>query len=167
MTHITPVPTADLADEWGDKLRYLGIQFNNYGGHKAFAGAVTTVSCRGDNALVKQVLNTPSAGGVLVVDGGGNLESALCGDMIAAAAVNHGWVGLVICGAIRDSVAIGKLPLGVKALGRMPRKSAKEGTGQVDCVLQIGGVEIRPGDILHADEDGVVILPPESQPATA
>ena len=74
---------------------------------------------------MKSVLNSPGDGAVLVVDGGGSLETALMGDMIAAAAVTNGWSGVIINGAIRDRAALAQLPLGVKALGSNPRKSAR------------------------------------------
>ncbi len=55
------------------------------------------------------------------------------GDLIAASAVANGWAGVVINGAIRDRTAIAELPLGVKALGSNPRKSAKAGAGERHC----------------------------------
>ena len=94
---------------------------------------------------------------VLVVDGGGSLESALVGDLIAASAVEHGWAGVIVNGAIRDREAIGQLPLGVKALGSNPRKSAKDGVGEVDVVVEIGGVAFRPGAHVWADADGILV----------
>ena len=65
-----------------------------------------------------------------MVDGAGSLRTALMGDLIAASAVANGWAGVVINGAIRDRQAIAELPLGVKALGSNPRKSAKSGAGE-------------------------------------
>jgi hypothetical protein len=56
-------------------------------------------------------------GAVLVVDGGGSLHAALVGDVIAGIAVDRGWAGLVINGAVRDSVALNGLEIGIKALG--------------------------------------------------
>lgn len=159
MTQITPIPTVDLADQYLDDLRYCETQFRNYGGHKAFAGTVRTVKCRRDNGLIKQLLNSPGEGCVLVIDGGGEFYSALTGDMIATAAVKNGWSGLVINGAIRDSAEIGTLELGVKALGTSPRKSTKDRAGEVDVPVSFGGVTFNPGDVLHADADGVVLLP--------
>jgi regulator of ribonuclease activity A len=58
---------------------------------------------------------------------------------------------------VRDSVALLGMPLGVKALGTNPRKSAKEGAGEVDVVVKFGGVTFRPGALLHADEDGILV----------
>ena len=77
---------------------------------------------------------------MLVVDGGGSLHSALVGDMLAGAAVQNGWAGLVIHGAVRDSAALAGLGLGVKALGTNPRKSSKTGAGAVDVPVTFGGV---------------------------
>lgn len=148
--------TCDLYDD-DETLQSLSLPLQDLGGRKRFAGPVRTVRCHRDNGLVKQLLNTPGDGAVLVVDGGGNQESALMGDMIAAAAVANGWAGVVIHGVIRDRVALAGLDLGVKALGSNPRKSAKAGAGEVDAVVEFGGVSFRPGAMLHADEDGVLV----------
>ncbi|MFI0371327.1 ribonuclease E activity regulator RraA [Actinomadura sp. 1N219] len=149
--------TADLVDDFGDELRSCRTQFRQYGARLAFAGRVSTVRCNRDNGLVKKLLNTPSEGRVLVVDGAGSLASALMGDMIAAAAVANGWAGVVINGVVRDVAALRGLDLGAKALGSNPRKSAKDGAGAVDVPVMFGGVEFRPGDWLYSDEDGIVV----------
>ena len=149
--------TADLIDDHGDTLRSCSTQFRQFGGRSVFSGRVRTVRCHEDNGLVKQVLNTPGAGAVLVVDGGGSLRSALMGDMIAAAAVDNGWAGAVILGAVRDTRALGGLDLGVKALGSNPRKSAKDGAGRLDVPVVFGDVTFVPGEWLYSDEDGIVV----------
>ena len=158
---LTPVPTADLVDAYGDRLESISLQFRRFGQKSQFAGAIVTVKCREDNALLKRTLadHDDPVGRVLVIDGGGSLRSALVGDLIAGIAVERGWAGLIVYGAIRDSVAIDGLPIGVKALGTNPRKSGKTGAGLVDAAVVIDGVIVRPGQILHSDEDGVVILP--------
>lgn len=151
------IATADLHDDRGDELDSLSLPMIDLGGHVAFDGAVRTVRCHRDNALVKQVLATPGAGAVLVIDGGGSLESALVGDLIAASAVENGWAGVIVNGAIRDRVAMAALPLGVKALGSNPRKSAKDGVGEVDVPVTIAGVVFTPGRHVWADADGVLV----------
>lgn len=151
------IATADLYDERGDDLDSLALQLHDFGGRGAFDGPVRTVRCHRDNALVKAVLATPGAGGVLVVDGGGSLESALVGDLIAVSAVENGWAGIIVHGAIRDREAIRTLQLGVKALGTNPRKSAKEGVGEVDVTVTIAGVAFTPGRHVWADADGVLV----------
>ncbi len=156
----TSLATADLADAYGPELRVCDIQFRQFGGRRIFAGMVRTVCCHEDNGLLRDLLRTPGAGGVLVVDGGGSLRTALVGDLIAAAAKASGWAGLVLHGAVRDSAALSRLDLGIKALGTNPRKSAKTGAGAVDIAVTFGHVTFRPGDMLHADDDGIVVLPP-------
>lgn len=155
---MTPnLSTADLIDDHGDTLRSCSTQFRRFGGRTSFFGRVRTVKCHEDNGLVKQVLNTPGEGAVLVVDGGGSLRSALMGDMIAESAVANGWAGVVIFGAVRDTRALGELDLGVKALGSNPRKSAKDGAGRLDVPVTFGDVTFVPGEWLYSDEDGVVV----------
>lgn len=151
------VNTADLYDERGEELDSLALQFQTIGGHSHFSGPARTVRCFEDNALVKATLGTPGGGAVLVVDGGGSLRTALMGDLIAASAVSNGWAGVVVNGAIRDRTAIAALPLGVKALGSNPRKSAKAGAGEVDVELVIDGVTIRPGAMVWCDPDGILV----------
>lgn len=154
--------TADLVDEHGDALGVCDTQFRQFGKHRAFTGRVRTISCYQDNGLVRELLRTPGAGAVLVVDGGGSLHTALTGDLIAASAVENGWAGLVINGAVRDSALLAQLELGIKALGTNPRKSSKAKAGAVDVPVGFGGVTFTPGDLLYADDDGVVLLPSSS-----
>ncbi len=148
--------TCDLFDD-DESLQSVSLPFENFGAHPRFSGPVRTVRCYRDNGLVKSLLNSPGEGAVLVVDGAGSLESALMGDMIAAAAVENGWAGVVIFGAIRDRVALAETPLGIKALGSNPRKSAKESVGAVDLAVAFGGVTFVPGAMLYSDEDGILV----------
>ncbi|WP_017792136.1 ribonuclease E activity regulator RraA [Leucobacter salsicius] len=151
------ISTADLYDERGHELQSLALQLQDIGGVTGFSGPVRTVRCFQDNALVKEVLQTPGEGAVLVIDGSGSLETALVGDMIAGFAADNGWSGLVVNGAIRDRVAIGTLPLGVKALGSNPAKSTKTGAGSLDVPVEFAGVRFEPGAFVWCDEDGVLV----------
>lgn len=156
----TPTPgftTADLIDERGDELDSCDLQLRQYGGRRHFEGHVVTLRVNGDNALVKSTLQEPGEGRVLVVDGGGSLHSALIGDIIAGAAVDNGWSGVVLHGVVRDCVALAQLDLGVKALGTNPRKSGKTGAGERDVPVTFGGVTFQPGARLYSDDDGIVV----------
>ena len=152
--------TADLVDSYGEDLDSIPVQFRSFGLRRRFSGPVVTLKCFEDNALLKATLGDPAQppGSVLVVDGGGSLGTALVGDLIAALAVERGWAGLVIYGAVRDSVALDRLPIGIKALGTNPRRSTKTGAGSVGEMIDIAGVRIVPGRTLYSDEDGIVIL---------
>ena len=156
--------TADLVDEHADAVDSCDLQMRQLGGRSQFTGIIRTIRCERDNALVKKVLSEPGNGCVLVVDGGGSLRSALVGDLIAGSAVSNGWAGLVVNGAVRDSVALATLDLGIKALGTNPRKSSKQGQGEVDVEVTFGGVTFRPGHTLWSDDDGILVRAPETQP---
>lgn len=151
------IPTADLVDIIGDDVRSCDTQFNNYGGKTEYCGPITTIKCFQDNGMIKETLNSPGNGGVLVIDGDSSVHTALMGDLIAAAGVKNGWAGVVILGAIRDSAVVGTMDFGTKALGTNPRKSSKAGEGEKDIVLSFGGVDFVPGHILYADSDGIVV----------
>ncbi|MBB6346984.1 ribonuclease E activity regulator RraA [Nonomuraea muscovyensis] len=151
------IVTADLYDERGDRLDSCDLQLRQYGGRSAFAGAVATVRCHEDNALLKSILSEPGEGRVLVVDGGGSLHAALIGDVIAGLALANGWAGVVVNGAVRDVAALRELDLGVKALGSNPRKGGKQGTGERDVPVTFGGATFRPGAELFSDDDGILV----------
>jgi regulator of ribonuclease activity A len=156
-------PTADLYDEHGEALQSCDLQLRQFGAVHNFTGTVRTVRCREDNVLLKDVLSHPGRGEVLVVDGDGSLHSALMGDMIARAAVENGWEGVIINGAVRDVAILATLDLGIRALGSNPRKSVKLGAGEVDVPVSFGGVTFTPGDEVSADDDGIVVLPANGQ----
>lgn len=151
--------TADLYDEHGDALASCDVQFRQFGAVSGFSGPAVTVRCHEDNALLKSVLSEPGAGRVLVVDGGGSLHTALMGDLIAGLAVSNGWAGVVIHGAVRDVAVLRTMALGIKALGSNPRKSTKTGAGERDVPVTFGNATFGPGDLVHSDDDGVVVLP--------
>ncbi|MGA1598601.1 MAG: ribonuclease E activity regulator RraA [bacterium] len=149
--------TADLYDQHEETLRVVAPGFRSYGGHSRVAGAAKTLRVFEDNSLVRKLLEQPGGGRVLVVDGGRSMRCALLGDNLARLGVENGWIGVVVQGCIRDSAEIRSMPLGVWALGTNPRKSIKRGRGEVEVEIELGGVALRPGDWLYADEDGIVI----------
>lgn len=150
--------TADLYDELGEQLQVCEPALRDFGGRRAFAGPVETVRCHDDNSRVRECVSQPGHGRVLVVDGGGSLYCALLGDILAQKAVDNGWAGIVIDGCIRDASDIAEMPLGVKALAAIPRKSIRRDRGEAGIPISILGVDLSPGDQLYADEDGVVVL---------
>ncbi len=153
---MTDFSTPDLSDGAPD-ARALELALRNFGQVSRFGGAVVTIKCHEDNSLIKQCVEEPGAGRVIVVDGGGSRRRSLLGDMLAEKAVNNGWAGLVIHGSIRDVDEIALMALGVQALGACPVKTEKRGAGQRDIALELGGVTINPGDYVYADNNGVIV----------
>lgn len=152
-------PTTDLSDAHPE-LQICETQFRQFGGRRVFGGRIRTLKCREDTALIMQLLSTPGNGDILVIDGEGSLRCSLLGDRNAALAVEHGWSGLVINGAVRDAEGLRSLDLGVKALGPTPRRGGKTGLGEIDVPVRFGTAEFLPGGFLWSDADGIVVAPP-------
>jgi regulator of ribonuclease activity A len=155
--HEIDFKTADLSDQYDERIRICDPIFRDFGGRNRFCGPVVTVKCFEDNTPVKSTLAEPGQGRVLVVDAGGSMRCAMLGDLIAAGAVEQGWAGVILYGCIRDSRDIADMPLGVKALGTHPRKSIRRGEGQRDIPVTIAGVRFAPGDQVYCDEDGILV----------
>jgi len=150
--------TTDLSDAHPE-AETLPMVFRSFGGRPRFQGRVRTLKVFEDNALVRKVLEQEGQGQVLVVDGGGSLKTALLGGNLARLAWERGWAGVVVHGAVRDTAELKEVPIGLLALAATPRKSAKEGKGEVDVPLSLFGARVLPGSYLLADEDGLLLLP--------
>lgn len=150
--------TCDLSDARGDRARVLPPVFRHFGGRRRFAGEVVTVTCFEDNTRLKELVGTDGGGRVIVVDGGGSIRCALLGDLVAREALAHGWAGIVVWGCVRDTAVLETLDIGIAALAAMPRRSSKNGDGQIGAAVEVAGVPCAPGDTLVADEDGIVLL---------
>jgi regulator of ribonuclease activity A len=148
--------TPDLADGH-PRARALLLPWRDYGARLVFSGRAVTVKCFEDNSLVKELVQTPGDGRVIVVDGGQSMRRALLGDQLAATAVENGWSGLVIAGVVRDVEILETIDLGIKALGSCPQKTDKRGEGQRDVPVDIGGSTVNPGDFVYADRNGVLV----------
>lgn len=150
--------TADILDAHPAEAQVCGLVLHQFGGVASFAGSISTVRCDEDNVVLKRRLGEPGEGRVLVVDGGGSARVALLGEMVAGLAAANGWAGLVVNGCVRDSGALRRLGVGIKALGTNPRPSGKAGAGETDVPVEFGGITFRPGAMLYSDDDGVVVL---------
>jgi regulator of ribonuclease activity A len=149
--------TTDLCDAHPD-VQVCEPVFSDFGKRRAFFGPIATLKVFEDNALVRATLETPGAGRVLVVDGGGSLRCALVGGLLGRLAVDHGWAGLVVHGCVRDVLELAGCDVGVRALAAHPRKSEKGlHGGQAARDVRFAGVTFRPGSWLYADADGVVV----------
>jgi regulator of ribonuclease activity A len=110
-----------------------------------------------DNSLVRQALEGPGEGRVLVVDGGGSLRCALVGGMLGQLALDNDWAGIVVYGCVRDTEELNGMALGIRALQAHPRKSHKRGVGDSGLTVRFAGLTVRPGDWIYADEDGLLV----------
>jgi 4-hydroxy-4-methyl-2-oxoglutarate aldolase len=124
-----------------------------------FAGPALTVEIRpGDNLMIHAAMAIAKPGDVLVIDGKGDLSSALMGEIMSQQCVALGIVGVVIDGAVRDSVAIRELGLPMYAAGLNPNGPTKFVPGRLNHPISIGGVSVNPGDLVVGDADGVTVI---------
>ena len=119
----------DLCDQHGDALQVAEPLFHDYGGKPLFYGEAVTLSCFEDNSLVRELVASPGHGKVMVIDGGGSLRRALLGDQLAIKAVEQGWEGILIHGAVRD---LGTLA-GGQGAGGLSGQDRETRTGGAGC----------------------------------
>lgn len=131
-----------------------------------FAGPAITVEVRpGDNLMIHAALAVAQPGDVIVVDGKGDLSSALMGEIMSQQAVALGVVAVVIDGAVRDAEAIRALGLPMFAAGLNPNGPTKNVAGRLNHPISIGGVTVRAGDLVVGDADGVTVVEREKAAA--
>ncbi|QLC72553.1 ribonuclease E activity regulator RraA [Pseudomonas sp. LPB0260] len=155
MHYITP----DLCDAYPELVQVVEPMFSNFGGRDSFGGEIVTVKCFEDNSRVKELVEQPGKGKVMVVDGGASMRCALLGDMLAEKAVKNGWEGIVVYGCVRDVDVLAQTEIGIQALASHPLKSTRRGVGELDLALVFGGVTFRPGEYLYADNNGIIVSP--------
>jgi len=125
-------------------------------------GNALTVKVRpGDNLMLHKAIDIASPRDVIVVDAGGELSHALFGELMMRRAQQRGVAGLVINGAIRDYATIHADSFPVYALGVTHRGPYKDGPGEINVPVALGGMVVQPGDVIVGDEDGVVAVPLE------
>lgn len=131
-----------------------------------FAGPALTVEVRpGDNLMIHAAMAIAKPGDVIVVDGKGDLTSALMGEIMCHQCLAIGVAAVVIDGAVRDSEAIRELGFPMFAAGLNPNGPTKSIAGRVNHPISIGGVSIRPGDLVVGDADGVTVIEREKAAA--
>ena len=115
----------------------------------------------GDNLMVHKAIDSAAPGDVIVVDAGGALDHAIIGELMSGWAKKRGIAGFVIDGAIRDSNELSQGDFPVYAAGVTHRGPYKDGPGEINVVVSIGGPAARPGDLIAGDHDGVLAIPQE------
>ena len=138
----------------------MGIQPFHKPGPLTMVGTAVTVHCRGgDNLLPLRAFDYCRPGDVLVVDAGGDLSNAVVGGIITAGAAMLGLAGVIIDGAIRDVAEIREREFPVYARGVNHRGPYKNGPGEINVPVCIGGMVVQPGDIIMGDQDGLLAFP--------
>lgn len=131
-----------------------------------FCGPALTVEVRpGDNLMIHAALAVARPGDVIVVDGKGDLGAALMGEIMSQQAAALGVAGVVIDGAVRDCEAIRELGFPMFAAGLNPNGPTKNVAGRLNHPISVGGVTVKPGDLVLGDADGVTVVEREKAAA--
>ena len=131
-------------------------------GREKLLGSAFTVRTRpGDNLIVHKALDMLEPGDVLVVDAGGDTTNAILGEIMMRIAIKNGATGIVVDGAIRDAASFSEAGFPCFARGATHRGPYKDGPGEVNVPITVGGAIVRPGDVVVGDADGVVVVPLE------
>ena len=148
-----------LSDNMARASGMIGLR--PYHRPKPLAGTAVTVHTRpGDNLAIHRAFDFCRPGDVLEIDGAGDLTQALMGEIMASFAQSLGVEGLVIDGAIRDVGALRQRDFPVYARGVTHRGPYKNGPGEINVPVTVGGMVVHPGDIIVGDEDGLLAIAP-------
>ena len=128
-------------------------------GARAVGWARTVCVPAGDNKLLHSALERIAPGDILVVNGQGHTDRALLGELMAEKARKRGAVGIIADGALRDVRDLEEMGFSAWARAVNPSGPYKNGPGQIDVPVAIGRVVVEPGDLIVADDDGVIVIP--------
>ena len=167
LAELACVATAHLSDNM-QRMHAVAADIRPYHKGGRLVGPALTVKVPpGDNLMVHKAIDIARPGDVIVVDAGGILTQAIIGEIMSLHASTRGVAGMIIDGAIRDAGALAASDFPVYARGVTHRGPYKNGPGEINVPVAIGGFVIQPGDIIVGDEDGLVALAPEHAPALA
>ena len=123
--------------------------------------AFTVKVPEGDNLMFHKAMDMAKPGDVIVIDAGGLSNRAIFGELMAYYCKARGVVGLVVDGAIRDYDTLSQMDMLIYAKGVTPNGPYKNGPGEINTPVVIGGKTVRPGDVLVGNQDGLVVIDPE------
>ena len=123
--------------------------------------AFTIRAPQGDNLMFHKAMDMAQPGDVIMIDAGGSVGRAIFGELMATYCRSRGIAGIVCDGAIRDCDGLSKMTdFAVYAKGVTPNGPYKNGPGEINVPVVIGGKLVRPGDIVVGDDDGVLFIDP-------
>ena len=162
MAHpLTGLATSLISDVYGERLLgTVGLSSYNTGSVHVVGRALTVKVAAGDNLFVHKALDLAEPDDILVIDGGGDIGRALVGELMATRARALGALAFVVDGAIRDVDFFINNEFLCWAKGVCMRGPYKNGPGQINVPVVVGGMLVNPGDLICGDRDGVISVPP-------
>lgn len=153
------VSTANLSDAMHRQGDLRGVR--RISGRKMIGRATTVRTMPGDWAKTVEAIDLAEKGGVIVIDAFG-VGPAVWGELASESALQEKLSGVVVWGAVRDVADVKKKGFCVYAREETPTAGEPRGLGEINVILNINGVVVKPGDWVVGDEDGVVVVPNEN-----
>ena len=162
------MPVANIDDNMG-RIAAVDAAIEPIGYKGQLLGTAFTVRVpQGDNLMFHAAMDLAKPGDVIVIDAGGFTDRAIFGELMATYCKSRGIKGIVCDGAIRDRGGLADMEdFHVYARAATPNGPYKNGPGEINVPVVIGGKTVYPGDIVVGDDDGVLFIRPELANALA
>jgi RraA family protein len=160
------IPVANIADEM-NRIACMDAGIRPYNRRPLLGVAFTVKSVANDNLMFHKAISMAQPGDIIVINGEGSLSHSMCGEFMYRAAIARGIEGFIVDGAVRDLDALETLDLSVYARGAQPNGPYKNGPGEINVPVCVGGQVVEPGDIIVGDLDGVVVIKKDDAPELA
>lgn len=155
------IPVANI-DDCMNRMAAMDAGIKAFNQAPLLGTALTIKVPYGDNLMLHKAVDIAKPGDILVIQAEGSTDRAILGDLLVAYFKVRGIAGLVLDGAIRDVASISRMDdFPVYARGVTPNGPYKNGPGEVNYPVCVGGQIVHPGDIIYGDMDGVIAICPD------
>ncbi len=158
------LPVANIGDAMG-RLEAVDSEISRMNSNNLLGVAFTVRVPAGDNLMFHKAMDLAEPGDVIVIDAGSGKDRAILGELMATYCEKRGIAGIVVDGCIRDAAIIKEMDISVYARGLSPNGPYKNGPGEINIPVVIGGKVIHPGDIIVGDNDGLIAIRPSDAEA--
>lgn len=153
------IPVANIDDCMG-RIAAISEKIRPLGRTPLLGTAFTVKVPEGDNLMFHKAMDLAKPGDVIMIDAGGDTKRAIFGELMAHYCMLRGVAGIVVDGSVRDASELESMDIAVYARGVTPNGPYKNGPGEINVPVTVGGRVVYPGDIVVGDGDGVVVIRP-------
>lgn len=155
------MPVANIDDNM-NRIAAVDSEIRPIGYKGQMVGCAFTIRvAQGDNLMLHAAMDLAKPGDVIVIDAGGFKERAIFGELMCTYMRERGIKGIICDGAIRDYSGLASMEnFQVYARAVSPNGPYKNGPGEINVPIVCGGKTVYPGDIVVADDDGVLFIRP-------
>ncbi|MFC0708792.1 RraA family protein [Azorhizophilus paspali] len=156
------LPVANISD-MVSRTRVVDARIKKISKNNLLGVAFTVKTRPDDNLMAHKAIQMAQPGDIIVIDARGDLNNAIIGEQMVRTAIQRKLAGIIVDGAVRDyKYLTEQTDIPVYAAGVTPAGPYKDGPGEINTPVNIGGIVVRPGDILIGDDDGIVVIEPST-----